>query len=369
VAVVAVVNNNMLSSVVIRRAARPGVTNFLCSNNNISLLSSINNNHNCGDSSSSSFLKNSKKSFVTLPRRRRRYLEERKKKEEEEMRSNGGIELKGFKPSEEKFEDYQKKASLSPWVPVPDVIARRMLELAKAGPSDVHVELGSGDGRVNFQAIDEPYTVKRSIGVEIDESLINTSNERKAKRHPQPPNLEFRQGDLMAEDDNDENSIWKTIANDKDVTIITMYFVKSALTLIRPKLEEALGEDRKCRVICCGYSMPGWDSHWVESILGLNIFVYNYNTPHSDSLPKFTDEEIAELGLEKEEINRFVSRDDDEKGTQWRSADSQWDDVEEIVIPDHDPNDDIDLDLVDFDAEDEVDLDGNPAITKWRPPE
>jgi hypothetical protein len=35
------------------------------------------------------------------------------------------------------MEEYLKFASLSPWVPVPDVVARRCLDIAKAGPDDV----------------------------------------------------------------------------------------------------------------------------------------------------------------------------------------------------------------------------------------
>lgn len=35
------------------------------------------------------------------------------------------------------MEEYLKFASLSPWVPVPDVVARRCLDIVKAGPDDV----------------------------------------------------------------------------------------------------------------------------------------------------------------------------------------------------------------------------------------
>jgi hypothetical protein len=35
------------------------------------------------------------------------------------------------------MDEYLKFASLSPWVPVPDVVARRCLDIAKAGPDDV----------------------------------------------------------------------------------------------------------------------------------------------------------------------------------------------------------------------------------------
>jgi len=318
----------------------------------------------------SSFLENSsiqKSFFVSLARRRKRPKPGQSKEQAAGTTSNynGGIELEGFKTSGDNFEEYLKKASLSPWVPVPDSVARKMLELAKAGPSDVHVELGSGDGRVNFQAVDA-YTVKRSIGVDVDESLISLANERKAKRHPQPPNLEFRHEDLMNFDEASTTpSIWKTIAEDEDVTVITMYFVQDALNVLRPKLEKALGENRKCRIICCGYSMPEWDAHWVETMLDLHIYVYNYGTPLTDALPKLSEAERAELMADMD-AQPFISRDSDD---QFPGHNSQFDDVEEIQFPMFDPMEKIDQDLYDFDAEEEEDLDGNPAISKWRKPE
>ena len=48
----------------------------------------------------------------------------------------GGLR-QAFVHGEEDFDTYLEKASLSPWVPVPDPIARKMLEIARAGPDDV----------------------------------------------------------------------------------------------------------------------------------------------------------------------------------------------------------------------------------------
>lgn len=49
---------------------------------------------------------------------------------------HGGIS-QPFNLSEDTIDDYLNKASLSPWVPVPDPVARKMLELAATGPDDV----------------------------------------------------------------------------------------------------------------------------------------------------------------------------------------------------------------------------------------
>ena len=34
-------------------------------------------------------------------------------------------------------EDYHKKASLSPWVPIPDPIARKLFDMSRPTPDDV----------------------------------------------------------------------------------------------------------------------------------------------------------------------------------------------------------------------------------------
>jgi hypothetical protein len=42
--------------------------------------------------------------------------------------------------SESSLEEYQKKASLSPWVPAPESVIRRMLDMSKANSNDVSVK-------------------------------------------------------------------------------------------------------------------------------------------------------------------------------------------------------------------------------------
>jgi hypothetical protein len=63
-----------------------------------------------------------------------KYLDEGS--QQHQVVDRGGLH-QAFKPLEGNFDDYLKKASLSPWVPVPDPVARKMLDLAKAGPEDV----------------------------------------------------------------------------------------------------------------------------------------------------------------------------------------------------------------------------------------
>jgi hypothetical protein len=90
-------------------------------------------------------------------------------------------------------DEYLQLASLSPWVPCPDVVAKRVFEIASASNEDVHVDLGCGDGRLNFMAVDNTATsssasgasgggVKKSWGVDVDENILKKCHERLGRR-------------------------------------------------------------------------------------------------------------------------------------------------------------------------------------------
>ena len=227
-------------------------------------------------------------------------------------------------------DQYLELASLSPWVPCPDVVSKRVFEIASASEQDVHVDLGCGDGRLNFMAVDGNTKVGKSWGLDVDENILKKCHERLGRRFVPSKNkhddddddddeesmLEFVQADLVevielqkklyqqqqqlqeptlqqllgddeaieTSNNNDTNdttnklslqSITNKIANS---TIITMYFVDNALKQVQPYLSSILGGKQNVRVITIGYEMPkkdGWDASWVERVLGLTIFRYD----------------------------------------------------------------------------------------------
>ena len=157
------------------------------------------------------------------------------------------------------FED----ASLSPYLPVPEAVAHKMLILANACSTDIHYELGSGDGRVNLHATTAPFRVAKSIGVEIDMRLIHESKERAGNR----PNLQFIHADLM----NPRHQVWRDM--EEEATVITMYFVQTALIHICESLASIM-KKRNCRVVTCGYPIPNWEPRQVDQHLGLSLYLY-----------------------------------------------------------------------------------------------
>ena len=64
-----------------------------------------------------------------------------------------------------------------PWVPTPDVLVDKMLEMANVSPDDLVVDLGSGDGRTVIAAA---RLGARAIGIEFDPELVALSTERAA---------------------------------------------------------------------------------------------------------------------------------------------------------------------------------------------
>ena len=179
-----------------------------------------------------------------------------------------------YQHQEDDLDSYLEKTSLSPWVPMPEVVARKVLDISQAGPESDHVDLGSGDGRVCFQAI-QNYGVKSSVGIDVDPGIVQVANERRAKRHPAPDHLQFIVADLM---DPENEPVWEHVIN---ADIITMYFAAEALEKFRPLLELKLA-GKTCKIVTCGYAMPGWESAVQEVVLGTQVHLYNWGSTEGE---------------------------------------------------------------------------------------
>lgn len=210
----------------------------------------------------------------------------------------------------------------------------------------IHYDLGSGDGRLNFMAIDVPFNVKQSTGIEIDDSLIQASNKRLQKRHPNPTNLNFRKADLMPEKEisSEKMNAHKTSSQKSETTkpdhpvditnatVVTMYFVEEALLKLKPMLQDQLFHTG-CRVVTCGYDIEGWEPRWVEIVLGLPIYLYvldndmnrmedtfalthpNQDTGDSDDFDEINEsKESSDAENEFDEIDDFKDDIDKSKG-------------------------------------------------------
>ncbi len=66
-----------------------------------------------------------------------------------------------------------------PYVPTPQDVVERMLQIAKVGPNDYLIDLGSGDGRIVVTAAKQHGA--RGFGVDLNPERIRESNENARK--------------------------------------------------------------------------------------------------------------------------------------------------------------------------------------------
>ncbi len=83
-----------------------------------------------------------------------------------------------------------------PFVPTPETVVDEMLSMAKAGPNDTVIDLGSGDGRIVIAAAKRG---ARAIGIDIDPERIKEANE-KAKENGVQDKVQFIRQNLFDAD-------------------------------------------------------------------------------------------------------------------------------------------------------------------------
>jgi precorrin-6B methylase 2 len=146
----------------------------------------------------------------------------------------------------QKFEDEGKK--IVPYVPTPQEVVERMLELAQVKKGDVVYDLGSGDGRIVVTAA-KKYGV-RAIGFEIDPERIKESAEN-IKKAGVGHLVEIRQQDIRTVDLS-------------PATVLTMYLLPEVNLMIRPNIWKQMKPGS--RVVSHDFDMGDWKPLKTENI-------------------------------------------------------------------------------------------------------
>ena len=136
----------------------------------------------------------------------------------------------------------------TPYVPTPQVVVNRMLELAQIKPGDTVIDLGSGDGRIMITAA-QKYGA-RGFGVELNPRLVQSSNEE-AHRAGVADRVKFLQQDLF-----------KTDFREADV--LTLYLLPDVNMVLRPKILAELKAGT--RVVSHDYGMGLWRPEVEETV-------------------------------------------------------------------------------------------------------
>jgi SAM-dependent methyltransferase len=142
-----------------------------------------------------------------------------------------------------------------PFVPTPDAVVSKMLELAKVGPKDVVYDLGSGDGRIVIAAAKRG---ARAVGVDIDPERIRESNQN-AREAGVQKQVKFVEQNLFD-------------ASFKDATVVTLYLLPGVNMKLRPKLLSDLRPGT--RIVSHSFDMGDWAPAKTAQVEGANVYLW-----------------------------------------------------------------------------------------------
>jgi SAM-dependent methyltransferase len=124
------------------------------------------------------------------------------------------------------------------WVPTPQAVVDKMLDMAKMTPSDYVIDLGSGDGRTVITAAKRG---ARALGIEYNPDMVELSK-RNAEKEGVSSRAAFMKADLFESDFS-------------KATVITMFLLPDINLKLRPKI---LGLKPGTRIVSNTFTMGDW---------------------------------------------------------------------------------------------------------------
>jgi len=124
------------------------------------------------------------------------------------------------------------------WVPTPQVLVDKMLDMAKVTPADYLMDLGSGDGRTVITAAKRG---ARAFGIEYNPDMVELSK-RNAEKEGVTGKATFVKADLF------ETDLSKA-------TVITMFLLPDINLKLRPKI---LSLKPGTRIVSNTFTMGDW---------------------------------------------------------------------------------------------------------------
>jgi hypothetical protein len=145
------------------------------------------------------------------------------------------------------------------WVPTPQALVDKMLDMAKLTPKDIHYDLGSGDGRTVITAAKRGAT---AFGVEFNPDMAKLS-ERNAAREGVADKAKFINGDIFQVD--------FTKAD-----VVTLYLLPSLNLKLRPTI---LRMKPGTRVVSHAFTMDDWQPDQTENVEGRTAYLWIVPAP------------------------------------------------------------------------------------------
>jgi precorrin-6B methylase 2 len=126
------------------------------------------------------------------------------------------------------------------WVPTPQVVVDKMLDMAKVTPQDFVIDLGSGDGRTVITAAKRG---ARALGIEYNPDMVELSK-RNAEKEGVADRASFMKADLFETDFS-------------NATVITMFLLPEINLKLRPRI---LRLKPGTRIVSNTFTMGDWQA-------------------------------------------------------------------------------------------------------------
>ena len=164
--------------------------------------------------------------------------------------------LTGLASAQDSISESKK---IVPFVPTPENVVDKMIELAGVKKGDVVYDLGSGDGRIVIAAAKRG---ARAIGFEIDPDLVAESRANIQKAGVQEF-AEIRNQDILTVDLS-------------GASVVTMYLLPDVNLKLRPNLQKQLKPGS--RIVSHAFDMGDWKADKVEQINGRTIYLWTISS-------------------------------------------------------------------------------------------
>lgn len=142
-----------------------------------------------------------------------------------------------------------------PYVPSPQFVVDKMIELAGVKAGDLVFDLGSGDGRIVVTAAKKG---AKAVGFEIDGDLVGESR----------ANIKKAGVEALAEIHNQDILTVDFSA----ATVVTMYLLPDVNLQLKPKLLNQLKPGS--RIVSHSFDMGDWKPDKVERVEGRTIYLW-----------------------------------------------------------------------------------------------
>jgi len=141
------------------------------------------------------------------------------------------------------------------WVPTPDEVVERMLNMAQTKPEDYVIDLGAGDGKIAITAAKK--FGARALGVEYNPEMVSHAQSN-ARAAGVLGKAQIVHGDIF-------------VTDFTKATVITMYLLPSLNMKLRPQI---LAMRPGTRVVAHAFNMEDWEPDETSDVDGRRAFLW-----------------------------------------------------------------------------------------------